>query len=95
MTLLGEARDFVAEFMVAHGEELEPPMRLLITQEISGVTRRRTELMAWLMWRRAVEVSEVSADEMAAGDETYRLAKPTSPARNRPLCWRRYPLAAR
>ena len=72
--LLIEARDYVAgrsSESAAHA--LAQADRLWLTAELSRVTRRLTEVMAWLLVQKAVAAGEITAAEAA---ETEAAALP-------------------
>lgn len=69
--LLVELRDFLAERNKIVASELPAVDRLLLTQELTRLTRRLTEIMPWLLLQKAVdagEVSEVEALRQAAAN---------------------------
>ncbi len=60
--LLVEARDYVAGRPSEPAEQvLAPADRLRLTQALSRVTRRLTEVMAWLLVQKAVAAGEITA----------------------------------
>lgn len=72
--LLVEARDYVAGLASDPAEQaLAPADRLRLTAELSRVTRRLTEAMAWLLVQKAVAAGEISSAEAA---ETEAAALP-------------------
>lgn len=61
--LLVEARDYVRD--ESGGPAASPIDRLTICQESLRLTTRLTQVMAWLLTRKAVHAGELSADEAA------------------------------
>jgi len=72
MDLIIEARDYLsnAENRERHG--LAPSERLSMSCETMRVTSRLTQIMAWLLVRKAVHAGEMTEDQ--AAQEEYRLA---------------------
>ena len=63
--LLVAVRDYVAGAAGEDGRALDPKPRLQLTWELSRITRRLTDVMAWLMIRKAVAAGEIGEDEAA------------------------------
>ena len=59
-TLLVEVRDYVAGTLASDGEALSSGDRATLMHEITVVTRRLTETMAWLLIRKAVAAGEIT-----------------------------------
>ena len=64
--LLVAVRDYVAAEATDAAAALEPQQRLQLTYELSRITRRLTDIMAWLLIRKAVAAGEVTEQEAAA-----------------------------
>ena len=58
-------RDYVSGQSTDDAKELEPSDRMRLSLELSRVTRRITEIMAWLMVQRAIAAGEITAEEGA------------------------------
>lgn len=71
MTLLVEARNYVAYQEAADAEHLEMEAKLLVSQETMRITTRLTQVMAWLFGQRAARDGEITIDE--ALGEAYEL----------------------
>ena len=63
--LLVEVRDYVAGPSKADGEALLPQDRAMLVHELTKVTRRLTDAIAWLLLQKAVAAEEISAEEAA------------------------------
>jgi regulator of CtrA degradation len=61
--LLIEVRDFLKEQRAAVDASLPPNERALLTQELTRLTRRLTDVMAWLLLWRAVSAGEIGHRE--------------------------------
>ena len=61
--LLLEVRDFLRDQKAAIDASLSPNERVLLTQELTRMTRRLTDIMAWLLLCRAVAAGEISQQE--------------------------------
>lgn len=93
--LLVEARDYVAGRLSESAvQALASADRLRLTAELSRVTRRLTEVMAWLLVQKAVAAGEITA-AAAAGTEAAALpagglgeVDPTQDIGNLPLAAR-------
>jgi regulator of CtrA degradation len=74
--LLVSIRDYISGSMQDEAEVLEAPDQLRLTRELSSVTRDLTDVMAWLMLQKAIEVGELSQEDANAepagnfGDKT-------------------------
>jgi regulator of CtrA degradation len=58
--LLIEVRDFLKDEKAAIDAALSPSERALLTEELTRMTRRLTDVMAWLLLRRAVAAGDIS-----------------------------------
>lgn len=72
MTLLIDARDYVARHEPVEAAQLALTARLLVSRETMRITSRLTQIMAWLLVQKAVFAGEMSRAE-AAGP-AHRLA---------------------
>jgi regulator of CtrA degradation len=63
MRLLIEARDYVAQELPRETGPVSARDRLAVARETSRLTTRLTEVMAWLLARRAVQAGELPAAE--------------------------------
>jgi len=70
MALLIEARNYIA-YRHALPADAPPDARMRISFETMRVTARLTQVMAWLLAQKAVEMGEMTAAEAAA--DAYRL----------------------
>jgi regulator of CtrA degradation len=61
--LLIEVRDFLKDEKAAIDAALAPNERVLLTEELTRMTRRLTDVMAWLLLRRAVAAGDISHRE--------------------------------
>ncbi len=61
--LLVEVRDFLKEQKAQIDAVLTPNERVLMTQELTRMTRRLADVMAWLLLRRAVSAGEIGHRE--------------------------------
>lgn len=66
--LLEDARDYMAGPSAADGRALAPADRLRLTLEMSRLTRRLTEAIAWLMLQKGVAAGELTREEAAAAE---------------------------
>lgn len=64
--LLVAVRDYVSAQAPEDSRALDPNLRLQLTYELSRITRRLTDVMAWLMIRKAVAAGEIDENEAAA-----------------------------
>ncbi|MCZ4280834.1 DUF1465 family protein [Kiloniella laminariae] len=65
LSLIKEARDYIASGTRARHAWLAPEARLQICCESMRLTARLTQVMAWLMMQRAVQSGEVPVEEAA------------------------------
>jgi regulator of CtrA degradation len=72
MSLLLETRGYVARSGDGRAGDVPPYQRLMVSYESMRVTSRLTQIMAWLLARKAVHAGELSAEEAMAED--YALA---------------------
>jgi hypothetical protein len=63
--LLVDARDYIAGASAEDGKGLAPGDRLRLTLEMSRLTRRLTEVTAWLMLQKGVAAGEITRDRAA------------------------------
>ena len=61
--LLVALRDYVSDDLSKESEELETGDQLRLTEELSRLTRRLTDVMAWLMIQKAVAAGEMTPEE--------------------------------
>jgi regulator of CtrA degradation len=61
--LLVALRDYVADDLSSEAMELETADQLRLTEELSRLTRRLTDVMAWLMIQKAVAGGEMTTEE--------------------------------
>jgi regulator of CtrA degradation len=61
--LLIEVRDFLKDEKAAIDAALAPNERVLLTEELTRMTRRLTDVMAWLLLRRSVAAGDISHRE--------------------------------
>jgi regulator of CtrA degradation len=66
MTLLVEARNYLAFLEPADRANLTPMERLRLCCETMRLTARLTQIMAWLLAQRAVHAGELTRDEALA-----------------------------
>lgn len=71
MSLLIEARNYIAFQEAKDLAGLSPEFRLLVSQETMRVTCRMTQIMAWMLCQRGWREGEIDEDE--AMDEDNRL----------------------
>jgi regulator of CtrA degradation len=64
VTLLEEARDYVARQEPADRRHLAVPEQLRLCCETLRMTARLTQIMAWLLAQRAVHAGEITVAEM-------------------------------
>jgi len=64
--LLVAMRDYVAGPSSDDAQTLEPGDRLILTHQLSRVTRLLTNVMAWLMVQKAVAAGELTSEEGAS-----------------------------
>ena len=92
--LLVEVRDYVAGPSKEDGEALLPQDRAGLVHELTKVTHRLTDAMAWLMLQKAVAAGEITAAEAAESEAAALLAgglgdaDPTQDIGNLPLAAR-------
>lgn len=68
MTLLVEARNYMAYHEAVEQQGASPSVRLQISYESLRVTSRLTQIMAWLLCQKAVHAGEMTL-EQAMSDE--------------------------
>ncbi|MFV3073098.1 DUF1465 family protein [Niveispirillum fermenti] len=68
MSLLLEARNYVAYQEAADQRSLPPAVRLQASYESMRVTSRLTQVMAWILAQKAVHAGELT-QEQAVGDD--------------------------
>lgn len=68
MSLLIEARNYIAYHDVAEHRKLSPQVRLQISYESMRVTSRLTQVMAWLLAQKAVHAGEITREQAVNGD---------------------------
>lgn len=68
MTLLIEARNYIAFHDAAEHRKLSPQVRLQISYESMRVTSRLTQVMAWLLAQKAVHAGEITKAKGASAD---------------------------
>ena len=71
MTLLIEARDYIAATAGARPTGITPEDQLRIARETMRITTRLTQTMAWLLTQKAVHAGELTTHQAASED--YRL----------------------
>ncbi len=64
-TLLEEVRDYVADNSGKDDDGIAPQDRAMLVHELTKITRRLTDSMAWLMLQKAVAADEIDAEEAA------------------------------
>lgn len=62
MSLLVEARDYLAHAEPAERSALAPLARLAMCAETTRLSERLTRIMAWLLMQRAVHAGEISRE---------------------------------
>lgn len=72
MDLILEARDYLTGSEARDRKALGPVQRLSVSCETMRITSRLTQVMAWLLIRKAVHAGEMTEEQ--AADEQYRLA---------------------
>jgi len=75
MSLLLEARRFVANVDREVADDLTPADQMVVTREAMRLTTRLSHAMAWLLVQRAVHAGELS--RLEAASEPYRLSGQT------------------
>lgn len=68
LSLMVEARNYLAYKEPAERPALETQTRLMVSCEAFRVTSRLTQVMAWLMWQRAILNGEIEVSEAFAED---------------------------
>lgn len=68
MTLLVEARNYVACQEAADQHRLPPTMRLQVSYESMRVTSRLTQVMAWMLAQKAVHAGEMTQHQAVGKD---------------------------
>lgn len=66
--LLLEARNYVAYEEAGDRAQLDHYARLNVTMETMRLTTRITEIMAWLLYQKAVHAGEMSAEDARTDD---------------------------
>ena len=69
--LLVEARNYVENHVPAFRYSQDPPDRVAMTTETMRLTSRLTQVMAWLMAQRAMQLGEIAEAEFV--EDKYRL----------------------
>lgn len=68
MSLLVEARNYIAFQEAVDNRALPPNVRLQVSYESMRVTSRLTQAMAWLLAQKAVHAGEMTLAQMASDD---------------------------
>jgi regulator of CtrA degradation len=63
LSLMTELRDYLSDVQATPDTEKDSDKRARIVREISSMTRRLTEAMAWLLLQKAAAAGEISGDE--------------------------------
>lgn len=66
--LLEEVRDYVADPDGGEGEGMLPQDRAVLLHEMTKITRRLADAMAWLMVQKAVAANEIAPEEAVEQD---------------------------
>ncbi len=61
--LLEEVRDYVAGNSGEDGDRMTPQDRAMLVHELTRITRRLTDSMAWLLLQKAVSADEIDPEE--------------------------------
>jgi regulator of CtrA degradation len=69
MTLLVEARDYLAHREPIERQSLLPPVRLRMSRETMRLTARLTQIMGWLLSQRAVYEGEITPEAALDGQD--------------------------
>ena len=93
--LLVDVRDYVDNAPAAGSSELETEDKLQLSYELSRVTRRLTNVMAWLMLQKAVIAGEMTEAEAAADPAANMDFQPDDGKPEDPVAQARLPIAAR
>jgi len=68
MSLLVEARNYIAYQEAVDNRKLPPNVRLQVSYESMRVTSRLTQAMAWLLAQKAVHAGELTLEQMASDE---------------------------
>ncbi len=68
MSLLIEARNYIAYHEAVDSRRLQPQVRLQVSYESMRVTSRLTQAMAWLLAQKAVHAGELTIAQAASDD---------------------------
>lgn len=68
MSLLIEARNYIAYHEASDQRRLPPHVRLQVSYESMRVTSRLTQVMAWLLAQKAVHAGELTTEQLASDD---------------------------
>ncbi len=93
--LLVDVRDYVKNAPAAGSSGLESADKVQLSYELSRVTRQLTNVMAWLMLRKAVIAGEITEAEAAADPAAKMDTQPDDGAPEDPAAQARLPIAAR
>ena len=63
LSLMTELRDYLTEVQAAPDGDKGGESRVQIVREISSMTRRLTEAMAWLLLQKAAVAGEITGEE--------------------------------
>ena len=66
--LLEDVRDYVADPDGGEGEGMPPQDRAVLLREMTKITRRLADAMAWLMVQKAVAADEIAPEEAVEQD---------------------------
>lgn len=93
--LLVALRDYVSDDLPKEAKELETTDQLRLTEELSRLTRRLTDVMAWLMIQKAVAAGEITREEGRDAPAAQLEALDDSDYDDDPKALGRLPLSAR
>ena len=68
LKLLVEVRDYIAEPSADDGTKLMPQDHAVLVHQLTMITRRLTDAMAWLLLQKAVAAEEITAADADQAD---------------------------
>ncbi len=94
LELLVDVRDYIAEPSADDGEKLAPQDHAVLVHQMTKITRRLTDAMAWLLLQKAVMAEEITVADAEKADAAALPPEPVVDNKDR-ADLRKLPLVAR
>ncbi len=76
LELLVEVRDYIAEASTDDGKNLTPQDQAVLVHQMTKITRRLTDAMAWLLLQKAVTADEITVADAEKADAATLSCEP-------------------